>query len=131
VTGLDTNILVRHFMQDDPVRIGLVKQLMDGFSPENPGWICLPVLVELVWVLTRIYRLKKPAIVYVLDTLLRSQDLLVEQADFVRAALHMHRTGNAGFQDYLIATTAQAAGCSRTVTFDEVAARDAGMDLLK
>jgi predicted nucleic-acid-binding protein len=37
---------------------------------------------------------------------------------------------NADFADCLIASSARAAGCSQTVTFDRNAARDAGLQLL-
>jgi predicted nucleic-acid-binding protein len=131
MTALDTNVLVRHFMQDDPTQIEPAKQFMNSLSAEEPGWICLPVVVELVWVLLRTYRLNKQALVYVLDTMLGSQELVLEQADSVRRSVHIYRNTKADFQDCLIAATAQAAGCSRTVTFDEIAARDAGMELLK
>ena len=130
MTGLDTNILVRYFMQDDPDRIGLAQEVIEGLSPGEPGWICLPVLVELVWVLIRTYRLKKPAVAYVIETLLRNQDLRLEQADSVRISLRLFRDGRADFQDCLIATVTKGAGCARTVTFDEAAARSTDMELL-
>lgn len=130
MTGLDTNILVRYFMQDDPARVGLAEKIIAGLSPYNQGWICLPVLVELVWVLTRVYRIRKTALVYVLDTLVESPKISFEQDDSVRTSLHIFRNSNADFQDCLIARLTKAAGCGRTLTFDEIAAQDAGMELV-
>lgn len=118
-------------MQDDPAQIEPASQFMNCLSAEEPGWICLPAVVELVWVLLRTYRLNKHAMIYVLDTLLGSRELVVEQAESVQRSLDLYRNSKADFQDCLIAATARAAGCNRTVTFDEIAARDAGMELLK
>ena len=45
--------------------------------------------------------------------------------------MQFYRSGNTEFSDCLIAASARAAGCSRTVTFDRIAARDAGMELVE
>ena len=55
---------------------------------------------------------------------------MVEQAEIIEKALQRYRRGRADFADCLIAASAKAAGCSRTVTFDRIASRDAGMELI-
>jgi predicted nucleic-acid-binding protein len=55
----------------------------------------------------------------------------VENAETVRGALQLYRSRNIDFSDCMIASSARAAGCSRTVTFDRIAARDAGMELVE
>ena len=74
--------------------------------------------------------MKKQGIVTILETLLVSKDVVVEQSQIVHVALRRYLTGKADFHDCLFAVSAQAAGCTRTVTFDRKAARDAGMELL-
>ena len=60
-----------------------------------------------------------------------SQDaFVIEQAAVVARAVRSFRASKADFADCLIAESAKEAGCSRTLTFDEVAARDAGMQLI-
>jgi predicted nucleic-acid-binding protein len=130
VIGLDTNILVRYFVKDDPEQTRQAVNLIYALSPAEPGWVGLASLLELVWVMTRIYRVKKDRVVQILDILLTSEDIAVEQTDTVRKALRLYRSGNADFPDCLIASSAKAAGCSGTVTFDRRAARDAGMELI-
>jgi predicted nucleic-acid-binding protein len=88
-------------------------------------------ILELVWVMTRIYRVKKERVAQVLDMLLASRDIVIGQDDTAREALRLYRAGNTDFADCLIAASARAAGCSRTVTFDRIAARDAGMQLIE
>jgi predicted nucleic-acid-binding protein len=128
--GLDTNILVRYFIQDDPEQTRLAVNLIDSLSPNEPGWIGAAIFMELDWVLNNVFNVKKDRVVEIFDTLLASRDLVVENAGTVREALHLYRSRNTDFSDCLIAASARAAGCSRTVTFDRIAARDAGMELI-
>jgi predicted nucleic-acid-binding protein len=130
VIGLDTNILVRYFVKDDPEHTRLAVNLIYALSPAEPGWVGQATILELVWVMTRIYRVKKDRVAQVLDMLLASRDIVVGQDDTAREALRLYRAGNTDFADCLIAASAKAAGCRRTVTFDRIAARDAGMELL-
>lgn len=128
--GLDTNILVRYFVKDDPEQTRLAVNLIYALSPAEPGWVGQATILELVWVMTRIYRVKKDRVAQILDMLLASRDIIVGQDDTAREALRLYRAGNTDFADCLIAASAKAAGCRRTVTFDRIAARDAGMELL-
>jgi predicted nucleic-acid-binding protein len=128
--GLDTNVLVRYFIQDDPEQTRLAVNLIDSLSPKESGWIGVAVFMELDWVLNNVLKVKKDRVVEIFNTLLVSQELVVENSETVREALQLYRTRNTDFSDCLIASAAKAAGCSRTVTFDRIAARDAGMELV-
>lgn len=128
--GLDTNIMVRYFVKDDPEQTRLAVKLVHGLSPAEPGWVGQATILELFWAVTRIYRVDKAGVIRILDTLLASRDIVVESDGAVREALQLYRTGKADFADCLIAVSARAAGCSRTMTFDQTAARDAGMQLI-
>jgi len=129
--GLDTNILVRYFVKDDPKQTLLAVNLIYALSSPDPGWVGLATILELVWVMTSIYRVKKDRVVQILDILLASHEIVVEQNETVRDALRLYRAGNTEFPDCLIASSAKAAGCTRTLTFDRIAARDAGMQLVE
>jgi predicted nucleic-acid-binding protein len=128
--GVDTNVLVRYFVRDDQHQAQAADEVLDALTPEKPGWLCLIVLVELVWALRITYRFERAKIAATIDALLRSQDVVLEQEATVRQALLLFRNSKADFADCLISLSARAAGCSKTVTFDKVAARDAGMELL-
>ncbi len=128
--GLDTNLLVRFITQDDPAQCKRTDEFMQTLSAADPAWISLPVLLELVWTLARAYRIDKRAIIRILDRLIDRQEFRIEQLDTVFEALTLFRNGKADFADCLIAVSARAAGCGRTVTFDQIAARDAGMEFL-
>jgi len=116
---LDTNLLVRYITQDDAAQSAVATGVIeDRCTPDAPGWIPLVVLCELVWVLTRAYRYDKALIVDVLDRLLATSDLRVEQEDVARAALAAWRDSGADFADHVILESARAAGALPLVTLD-------------
>lgn len=127
--GLDTSILIRYFVKDDPQQSPIVSKLIGALSSAEPGWLSVVVLVELLGTLKYSYRFSRAGLAGAVGHLLSSQDIVLEQHDLVRDALSMFRKSDADFADCLIAVSARAAGCSKTVTFDK-AARDAGMELL-
>jgi predicted nucleic-acid-binding protein len=127
--GLDTNVLIRYFVKDDPKQTRSVTSFINGLSSE-PVWLGQVVIAELVWALASTYRMNREAVIRILDTLLAGRNIVVEQGDTVREALTLFRIGKADFADCLIAASARAGGCSKAVTLDRVAARDAGMELL-
>jgi predicted nucleic-acid-binding protein len=130
MTGLDTNILVRFFAQDDPSQNRRADKLLQSLTPEEPGFVSLVLLAELVWVLRSQYRLNKAQLIECLERLLNSPELVVENHAAVTQSLRRFATTNADLADCLIEGCSRLAGCGRTVTFDVSAAKTAGMILL-
>jgi predicted nucleic-acid-binding protein len=87
-------------------------------------------LVELAWVLGAGYKLPRAQLAAVLETLLRSKELVIDRADLVMQALARFSAGSADFADALIERMAAAAGCTETMTFDQGAAKATGMTLV-
>lgn len=129
--GLDTNILARYLVQDDPIQSSRASALIDSLTGERRGYISVTALVELVWVLESNYDLDKDGIIRVLEMLLRTRTFLVEQVATVSRAVDLFYTSRADFQDCLISCSCKAAGCDGILTFDSLAAKTAGMRLLK
>ncbi len=130
MTGLDTNVLVRYLVQDDPVQAALATEAITALTEAAPGWISREVMIETVWVLERAYRLSRSDIADAIDGLLAARALVVEESDRVGLAAQRWRAGGAGFADQMIALAGQGAGCDRTLTFDLKAAGIPGMALL-
>jgi predicted nucleic-acid-binding protein len=130
MTGLDTNILVRFYAQDDPEQCRRGEEFLQTLSPEAPGFVSLVSLIELVWVLRSRYRLHKAELVQLLERLLDSPELAVENQTVVNQALRRFAASKADLADCLIERSGHAGGCRETVTFDVDAARSAGMRLL-
>ena len=55
--GLDTNVLVRYIMQDEPKQSPKATRLIESLDIDNPGYITLVSVLELYWVLTSSYEL--------------------------------------------------------------------------
>ena len=127
--GLDTNVLVRYLMQDDARQSAKASALMESLSAEQPRFVSLTALIELVWVLSSAYAHKRAEVATVLDTLLRSAALRIERSELAWRALKLFGSGSVDFADCLIAISCSANGCTRTMTFDRSAAR-AGMTLI-
>ena len=127
---LDTNVLVRYIMQDDPKQSPKANRLIDGLSAGNPGYVPLVAIVELVWVLSSSYGLKRDQVASALELLLRGKELAIDRADAVLLALRRFSSGAADFADCLIESIARGAGCSATMTFDAGAVKAAGMTIV-
>lgn len=128
--GLDTNVLVRYVAQDDTIQSPKASALIESFTSEAPGYVSLVSIVELVWVLTGCYSSTRSEICEVLETLLRSKEIVVAQAETVWKALRHFKENNTDFADCLIAYSGTEAGCDHTLTFDKGAAKGCGMHLL-
>jgi predicted nucleic-acid-binding protein len=128
--GLDTNVLVRYIADDDALQSAVAARIIESFSPESPGFVPIVVVAEMVWVLQFSYRFNKQEIAEVLEKLLRSSELMVENAEIVDQSLREFRTSRADFPDCLIARCAHSAGCQHTLTFDRRAASLGTMRLI-
>ena len=128
--GLDTNVLVRYIMQDDAKQTKLATGLVESLTAEESGFVPLVAVVELVWVLSSSYELDRLQIVSVLEGLLRTKEVVVENAAIVWRAVRVFKDSSSDFADCLVERSAHAAGCTRTVTFDRGAVKNCGMVLI-
>ena len=130
--GLDTNVLVRYFVQDDLSQAKLATQLIETeCTIQHPGLISIIVLCELVWVFESAYHYEKPLICEVMERLLITAEFDVESSLQVSAALKEFQTGSADFADCLIQHLNHAKGCEHTLTFDRKAAKNRYGQLLR
>jgi predicted nucleic-acid-binding protein len=130
VIGLDTNVLLRFFAQDDKQQSPLADATMASLTTRNPGWIAVATVLEFVWAMSKSMRFPKPVVCNAIDRMLTLDTIVIEQEEIVSSAVQQYRSTRADFADCLIAASARAAGCSKTVTFDRIAARDTGMELI-
>lgn len=128
--GLDTNVLVRYIMQDDPKQSPKATALIESLDGDNPGYITMVSVVELYWVLSSCYDLTGAQVAQALEAILRTKQFLVERADQVMRALRVFGEGKADFAHCLIERSASGAGCTQTMTFDVGASKHAGMTLI-
>jgi predicted nucleic-acid-binding protein len=122
--GIDTNILVRHLAQDDPVQSPKATELIERrLSAGEPGFVTVIVIAELAWVLERSYGLPDAEIVVAIERTLQTESLVLESEKEVFTALVALKEGRGSFGDALIAALGGKAGCAHTLTFDRKALR--------
>lgn len=130
--GIDTNLLLRLIVGDEPRQVVIAREyLRDHCNTDEPGYVCHIVLVELVWTLARAYGYSRERIAAAIEQILETAQLDVESSNDVAAAVKDYRRGTADFADCLLVRVNAASGCTHTVTFDRKAAKLAGFELLK
>jgi len=122
--ALDTNVLARYVVADEPRQTAAARRLIDSScSDETPGVVSLVVMCELVWVLVQGYGYGRDQVALVLRKLLSAQDLAVERSDLAWQALNLYEEGAADFSDYVIGLSGRSEGAEATCTFDRRAAK--------
>ncbi|MEO6696616.1 MAG: type II toxin-antitoxin system VapC family toxin [Gammaproteobacteria bacterium] len=124
--GVDTNVLVRYLVADDEAQAAKAKRYIKSATI----YVNCIVLCEAVWVLESAYGYGKEAIVTMLERLLSTHEIEVEDADIAQAALHDYRQSSAGFTDCFIGRRNVAHGCAETGSFDKRAKDIVGFTLL-
>ena len=125
--GIDTNVLVRYILNDDPVWSPPAQRFIDeDCTVERPGYVNLVVLAELIWVLNRAPGSDKYKICAVIGDLLLADNLVLERPLLVSGALEAFKSSNANFADFIIAAMNQSADASPTFTIDKNASRQPG-----
>jgi predicted nucleic-acid-binding protein len=119
VIGIDTNVLIRHIVQDDAEQARAATNLIETCcTAESPGIVSLIVLCELVWALDRGYGYGRDVISSVLRRILAVEDLRVEHSELAWLALNFYERGKADFADYLIGLIHREHGAEYTYTLD-------------
>jgi predicted nucleic-acid-binding protein len=117
--AIDTNVLVRYLVQDDP-RQGRRAAEYISAAAEAGDQILIGniVLCETVWVLDSAYGYPKDDIAAALERLLQTTTFQFEAKDSVWNALEDFRATKADFADCLIGRVHRGMDCEPTATFD-------------
>ena len=100
---LDTNLIIRFLVDDDPQKVSRVERLLK--NKDNTNILLDTIVAEIIWVLSSYYSLKKTEVIEVLNNLLKlsfikweSRDLLVEaMATFDKTNLDLEDSYNLAF----------------------------------
>jgi len=131
VIAIDTNVLVRLVVADDPQQAALARRLIEDAVGEGATcYVSTPVLCELEWVLVSRYRVPRTEIAAVLTRLLDNGAFVFKERNVLLQALAAYRQGRAAFADHLIGAKAQAFGATTTWTFDRGLRNCAGFSIL-
>jgi predicted nucleic-acid-binding protein len=132
VPGLDTNLLVRWLVADDDDQTQRAQKVFkSAVSRQATLFVPSTVMFELEWVLRSRHRFDKNTVLQAFNALLETQELEFQAEDALERALHAYRQGAAEFADCLHAGMCAAADRAPLLTFDEKAARQPGIELIK
>lgn len=129
LTGIDTNVLLRVLLQDDPVQGPIAARFFRELGTDSPGFITQVTLAETYWVLARAKRLPRATCLAVIRRLVETEVLEFDDGESVVRALSLAEAG-ADFADALIQGAMELFGVDETVTFDRAAAERLGWTLL-
>lgn len=120
--GIDTNILVRYFTQDNLEQAQIVEQLIDSYATSfNSLFVNNIVMCELVWVLERGYKYSKEEVSKVIKQMLSTEEFAFENQELLWLALSQYNQNKLDFSDALIGELNKKFSCSETLTFDQAA----------
>ncbi len=118
--AVDTNVLVRLFINDDAAQAAKARALFDACAEAGDSvWIADVVLAEMVWALGRGYGRPRSDVVTVLRALAGNATVQLESAAFLLEAAALYESGPADFVDCLLAVKAVASTCTALHTFDK------------
>jgi predicted nucleic-acid-binding protein len=124
--AVDTNLLVRLLVRNDPKQVSAAEEFV-----QRGAWVSQLVLAETLWVLDAVYERNSSQLAAALELLLDHQHLTLQDADVVREALaHFRARPVLGFSDCLVLAIAKKAGHSPLGTFDKNLARLEGTQRL-
>ena len=125
---LDTNVVVRLLIGDDPQQTPIAERaFLDAIAA---GGVYVPdgVLAEVAWVL-RGYELDRPCRFQLLEQLVRTRGVVVDDIDAVIDALEHFRQGG-DLADHLILARASRARALPVLSFDQRFSSRTGVQLL-
>lgn len=128
--GVDTNILARILLGDDPKQSPAAHKAVIQAARAGGVFVPLLVFVELGWVLSSAPGWDAPRMHRALEALLNMEGIEVEDASLAKEALALS-SGRVGIADNLIALSSRAKGCSKLLTFDARLAKTGRAELLK
>lgn len=126
--GIDTNILLRLYQQDDALQFAMAQNFI---KLNAPVFISTIVLVEFGWVCRSKFGLSRAEICKRLQATVDALEFEFAHKGAVQRAVHEFATRKGDFADYLIAETNQANGCATTMTFDIAASASNAFTLME
>ena len=129
--GIDTHILLRLWLDDDPAQNRRIDTLLSAHGC-TPGSLLVTdvVLVEAVWTLKSAFEQDRQAQSLAVRSLLQETAFAFEDREAVAAALDLFEAGSCGFADCLVVAKHARQGCEFTATFDRGMRKLPGVQVL-
>lgn len=128
---LDTNVLIRYLVQDDPKQARAAEKFIIQFAnSEATLFIPISVTLESEWVLRSVYLFSKKSIIEVFISLLETREMQFQDEASVERAIFLFREHNVDFADCLHVATAFTHDYLPMMSFDKQASRVEGIEVI-
>jgi predicted nucleic-acid-binding protein len=129
--GIDTNVLLRLWLDDDPAQGKRIDALLADHGG-TPGSLLVSdvVLAEGVWTLRSVFSQDKAAQLTAVRSLLDEAAFAFEDREAIVRAAAMFETASCGFSDCLVVAKHAHRGCDFTATFDRAMRKLPGVRVL-
>ena len=116
---IDTSVILRILTKDDEAKMGEAIRLIKDSGKNGIYLHILPIaLIETVFVLEKIYKLRKAEIKELIDGILNTPELHCELEGIFRKAVSLYSEKNIKFGDALMSSWALQKGVSVVYTYD-------------
>jgi predicted nucleic-acid-binding protein len=117
---LDTNLLVRYLTEDEPLKAEAVERLLNRAAKGEVRLVTPAVVVaELVWVLESYYKMAGAQIADLVDSLLQTSGLEVQDHRLIRRAVAAYRENKIDFVDAWIMAFARQRSVNLIYSYDK------------
>ncbi|HEX9849739.1 PIN domain-containing protein [Candidatus Deferrimicrobium sp.] len=130
---VDTSVILRILVKEDDGKVAAVERLLLSARRSGKRLHVLPVaILEVVWVLEKVYKLDRRSIRELADAILNTGELIVENGEVFRKALAVYEEKNVKFADAVMGAWGIARGLKTVYTYDEKDFRRIGdLEVLK
>ena len=131
MAALDTNVLVRYIVEDDPAQFAAAKRLIRRCVSEGQSlYVPVTVSLELEWVLRSNFGFSKESVTQTMSMLLSLVELSFESERALEIALSLYKKSSADYSDCVHIALAAQAGEQPLWTFDKATAKASGAQLV-
>jgi len=117
---IDTSVILRLLVKDDDLKSKACENLLKQARHEGISLNLLPVaILEIVWVLEKVYKFNKSTIREIVEALLNTPGLRVEMEEVFRRALKTYAEKNIKFGDAVMGHWGLAKDIAAVYTYDE------------
>lgn len=117
---VDTNLFIRYLTEDDPVQTDAVERLFIKVKEgKETVQTSVLVIVEIVWVLESIFKKSRDEIKEMIQKIINTQNLMVENRDILLQGLEIYSQKNIDFVDAYHAVFLKSTGEKIIYSFDQ------------
>lgn len=121
--GIDTNILIRYLVADDPKQAATANHIINHDANDGSIRIENLVIAETIWVLSKTFRYNKTDIIDAVRKIIHVRNFVFDDLPTLKESLEYYASHSLDFADTLIGILNRKSGCVTTMTYDAAASR--------